>query len=76
MASCIFVCSPVYFVLFIEIEQLRKNKSFIAKKAETHEQEKQIHDSAPIEKVNIIKFPHLQLCLRTWCPLDHTLRHP
>ena len=38
---------------FIEIEQLRKNKSFIAKKAETHEQEKQIHDSAPIEKVNI-----------------------
>ena len=38
---------------FIEIEQLRKNKSFIAKKAETYDEEKQIHDSAPIEKVNI-----------------------
>lgn len=38
---------------FVEIEQLRKNKSFVAKKAETFDEEKQIHESAPIEKVNI-----------------------
>ena len=29
---------------FVEIEQLRKNKSFIAKKAEMYDQEKQIHN--------------------------------
>ena len=26
--------------------------------------------------LHIAKFLNLQGCLRTWCPLDHTLRHP
>ena len=38
---------------YVEIQEIRKNKSFIAKKAEIHDEEKQIHDSAPIEKVSI-----------------------
>ena len=38
---------------FVEIEQIRKNKSFVAERAETFDEEKQIHDSAPVEKVNI-----------------------
>ena len=36
---------------YVEVEELRKNKSFIAKKAEMHEEEKQLHSSAPVEKV-------------------------
>ena len=35
------------------MEELKKNKSFIAKKAETHEEEKQLQVKAPIEKVKI-----------------------
>ena len=38
---------------YLEIQEIKKNKSFIAKKAETFNEEKQIHNSAPIEKVNI-----------------------
>ena len=38
---------------YIEIEEIRKNKSFIAEKAKTFEEEKQLHDSAPVEKVSI-----------------------
>ena len=38
---------------FVEVEELKKNKSFIAKKAETHEEEKQLQVKAPIEKVKI-----------------------
>ena len=38
---------------YVEVEELRKNKSFIAKKAEMHEEEKQLHSSAPVEKVKI-----------------------
>ena len=38
---------------YVEIQEVRKNKSFIAKRAEIHDEEKQIHDSAPIEKVSI-----------------------
>ena len=38
---------------FVEVEELKKNKSFIAKKAETYEEEKQLKVKAPIEKVKI-----------------------
>ena len=38
---------------YVEIQEIRKNKSFIAKRAEIHDEEKQIHESAPIEKVSI-----------------------
>ena len=38
---------------YVEIEELKKNKSFIAKKAETHDEEKQLKVKAPIEKVKI-----------------------
>ena len=38
---------------YVEVEELRKNKSFIAKKAQMHEEEKQLHSSAPVEKVKI-----------------------
>ncbi len=38
---------------YIEVEEIKKNKSFIAKKAETYAEEKQIPNKAPIEKVNI-----------------------
>lgn len=38
---------------YIELEEIRKNKSFIAEKAKTFEEEKQLHDKAPIEKVSI-----------------------
>ena len=38
---------------FVEVEELKKNKSFIAKKAETHEEEKQLKVKAPVEKVKI-----------------------
>ena len=38
---------------YVEVEELKKNKSFIAKKAETHEEEKQLDVKAPVEKVKI-----------------------
>ena len=38
---------------YVEVEELKKNKSFIAKKAKTHEEEKQLGVKAPIEKVKI-----------------------
>jgi len=38
---------------YVEVEELKKNKSFIAKKAETHDEEKQLQVKAPIEKVKI-----------------------
>jgi len=38
---------------YVEVEELKKNKSFIAKKAETHEEEKQLRVKAPVEKVKI-----------------------
>ena len=38
---------------YIEVEEIKKNKSFIAKKAETHEEEKQLKVVAPVEKVKI-----------------------
>ncbi len=38
---------------YVEIEELKKNKSFIAKKAETYEEEKQLITKAPVEKVKI-----------------------
>ncbi len=38
---------------FVDIQELKKNKSFVAKKAETFDEEKQLHDTAPIQKVKI-----------------------
>jgi len=38
---------------FIEIEEIKKNKSFIAKKAEIFDEEKQLLDTAPVQKVKI-----------------------
>ncbi len=38
---------------YVEVEELKKNKSFIAKKAEMHEEEKQLGVKAPVEKVKI-----------------------
>ena len=38
---------------YVEVEEIKKNKSFIAKKAETHEEEKQLQVKAPVEKVKI-----------------------
>ena len=38
---------------FIEIVEIKKNKSFIAKKAEMHAEEKQVPNKAPVEKVKI-----------------------
>ena len=38
---------------YIEVEEIKKNKSFIAKKAETYEEEKQLQIKAPVEKVKI-----------------------
>ena len=38
---------------YVEIEELKKNKSFIAKKAETHDEESQLQVKAPVEKVKI-----------------------
>ncbi len=38
---------------YIELEEIRKNKSFVAEKAKTFDEEKQLHDKAPIEKVSI-----------------------
>ncbi len=38
---------------YVEIEELKKNKSFVAKKAEMHDEEKQLQVKAPVEKVKI-----------------------
>ena len=38
---------------YVEVEELKKNKSFIAKKAETYDEEKQLGVKAPVEKVKI-----------------------
>ena len=38
---------------FVEVEELKKNKSFIAKKAEMHDEEKQLQAKAPVEKVKV-----------------------
>ena len=38
---------------YVEVEELKKNKSFVAKKAETHDEEKQLQIKAPVEKVQI-----------------------
>ena len=38
---------------FVEIQEIRKNKSFVAAKAKTHVEERRIHSKAPIEKVQI-----------------------
>ena len=38
---------------YVEVEELKKNKSFIAKKAETHDEESQLQVKAPVEKVKI-----------------------
>ena len=38
---------------YVEVEEVKKNKSFIAKKAKTFEEEKQLKVKAPIEKVKI-----------------------
>ena len=38
---------------FVEIQELKKNKSFVAKKAKTFNEEKAIHQKAPITNVKI-----------------------
>jgi len=38
---------------YVEVEEIKKNKSFVAKKAEMYEEEKQLRVKAPIEKVKI-----------------------
>jgi len=38
---------------YLEIQEIKKNKSFIAKKAKMFNEEKKIHSSAPVEKVKI-----------------------
>ncbi len=38
---------------YVEVEELKKNKSFVAKRAETHDEEKQLSIKAPVEKVKI-----------------------
>ena len=38
---------------YVEVEEIKKNKSFIAKKAEMHDEEKQLHVKAPVEKIKI-----------------------
>ena len=38
---------------YIEVEEIKRNKSFIAKKAEMYTEEKQIPNKAPVEKVKI-----------------------
>ncbi len=40
-------------VPYVEVEEIKKNKSFIAKKAEMYEEEKQLQVKAPVEKVKI-----------------------
>ena len=38
---------------YVEVEEIKKNKSFIAKKAEPHDEEKQLKVKAPVEKIKI-----------------------
>ena len=38
---------------FIEIVEIKKNKSFVAKKSQTFIEERQISNNAPVEKVEI-----------------------
>ncbi len=38
---------------YVEVEEIKKNKSYIAQKAETHDEEKQLQVKAPVEKVKI-----------------------
>ena len=38
---------------YVEVDEIKKNKSFIAKKAKMHEEEKQLKVKAPVEKVKI-----------------------
>ena len=38
---------------YVEVEEIKRNKSFIAKKAQTHEEERQLEVKAPVEKVKI-----------------------
>ena len=38
---------------YVEVEEIKRNKSFIAKKAQTHEEERQLRVKAPVEKVKI-----------------------
>ncbi len=38
---------------YVEVEEIKKNKSFVAKKAKTHDEEKQLNVKAPVEKVKI-----------------------
>ena len=40
-------------VPFVEIEELKKNKLFVAQKAETFNEEKKIHSKAPVQTVKI-----------------------
>ena len=39
---------------FVEIQEKSKNKSFVAKKAVTHTEEKKVSDKAPVTKVKIV----------------------
>ena len=38
---------------YVEVDEIKKNKSFVAKKAETHDEEKQLQVKAPVEKIKI-----------------------
>ena len=38
---------------YVEIEEIKKNDLFVAEKAEIFDEEKQISDKAPIEKVSV-----------------------
>ena len=38
---------------YVEVEEIKKNKSFIAEKAKMHEEEKQLKVKAPVEEVKI-----------------------
>ena len=46
---------------YVEIEEVKQNKSFIAERADIYEEEKQIHDNAPVEKVKINNLSKNQL---------------
>ena len=51
---------------FVEIQELKKNKSFVAKKAKTFNEEKTIHQKAPITNVKIeYKANILIVCFKT-----------
>lgn len=42
-----------YDVPFVEIQEIKKNKSFVASKAKIFEEEKKVHDKAPVTNVKI-----------------------